>query len=176
VVHQDEAGRVRTEAAEDRLPERQKSQLPEQQIERRCEESENERLREQHRIVRDERRCCDDHEQREKRLQTRPIHRRPKSPCGRSSSTSAIATKIATSSAAGKISVISDCTSPTRIPPTTAPAYEPSPPITTTTNEIALRSLPIAGCPPRSGKMSAPAIAASATPTPNTIVNSPCTS
>src|SRR5439155_8884509 len=92
----------------------------------------------------------------------------PKSPAGRTSSTTAISAKATTFSSAGLKTAARLASTPTRNPATTAPAIEPIPPMTTTANAKMMSSLPMSGETFRMGAASTPPSAASATPKPNT--------
>src|SRR4051794_2010955 len=62
------------------------------------------------------------------------------------------------------------CTSPIRSEATKAPGSEPSPPTTTTTNRIGPSNPAMLDCVTSAGPAITPATAASAVPTPNTIM------
>ncbi|KDR43171.1 hypothetical protein BG61_02610 [Caballeronia glathei] len=68
------------------------------------------------------------------------------------------------------------CTQPIRSEAASAPPSEPSPPITTTTNTIGPIASAIDGSITKSGAPITPASAASAVPTPNTVVKTRGTS
>src|SRR5262249_51225949 len=91
---------------------------------------------------------------------------RPKRPAGRTSSTTAMMTKITVFDASGEKTFVKPSTTPRPKPVTIDPMIEPRPPMTTTANTTMMRSAPISGFTWEIGAASTPASAACPWPKP----------
>src|SRR6185369_7544765 len=129
-----------------------------------------------HRVgdARDADQHCRDHRDRmfpeTLRLHSKRSQRSPNRPRGRSSMTRNMKAYMDAAAASGLNWMVSDMTTPTARPATTAPPNDPRPPIATTTKAGMIALAAIDGDTAHKGAARTPAIAASAQPSPNTAV------
>src|SRR5439155_10839235 len=141
-----DAGAVGAEAVVGGVPEGEQARVAVEQVEAEGEEAEDQHLGRQRLVGQEEREYREEDEEGKHRVGRHPSGERadrgpaahssspasPKSPLGRTSSTSAITTKTMISASLGAKKVVRPTTWPIKMPATTAPTRLPMPPTTTT--------------------------------------------